>query len=449
MKKETVSCTLTPLNEPVIGKEWLLYLQQFKQLIVGFSGGLDSTVLLHLLCAEPTLRPRIRAVYINHGLSEHALRWQQHCEQFCLEHHSAFLARAVTFNRRANIEEGARIARYAVFGELLGSQDCLLLGHHQNDQAETVLLQLMRGAGVSGLAAMSPMSSFFAGMLVRPLLSCSREQLSEYAGIHQLQWIEDESNQDSDYSRNYIRQHIMPLLNAKWPGATQNIARAARHCQSAQRNLSELALYDCSELEFGATNTLMTTSLHRLGVDRQMNVLRAWLKKNNVKAPSTVLLERIINEVINSTASANPLVQWSTVSVRRYQDTLYLEQQQSQTMPALMQWMDFPQPLVLTHQYQLRASSVEQGLYLAYGAQLTIRFRQGGERFQFRGQNKSLKKLLQQWQIPSWLRDEIPLLYVDDKLAAVIGYAISDSFYTQNAPAWEIELHSNLSLCEE
>lgn len=215
-------------------------------------------------------------------------------------------------------------------------QDCLLLGHHMDDQAETVLLQLFRGAGVDGLAAMSELSAFGPGEIARPFLSHSREQLEHYAVQHQISWIEDESNQDVNYSRNYLRHQIIPLLKRKWTGVAGNIARTALHCQQAKRNLDVLAAQDALAPENPNSltqNSLLITPLKELNRDRMANVLRMWLKNNRVQLPSTVTFERLIDEMIFARSDAIPQVSWGDVTVRRYQDHLYLVRKNKNKLP--------------------------------------------------------------------------------------------------------------------
>ncbi len=198
--------------------EWIAHLKHFNRLFVGFSGGLDSTVLTICPCWRIQLREKLTAVHIHHGISINASYWQKHCQEFCAALAIPCITQAVDFNRLANIEEGARRARYAAFATLLKERDGLLLGHHLDDQAETLLLQLFRGAGVDGLASMADFGSLGLGTVVRPLLAVNRASLHAYALHHGLTWIEDESNQDVHYSRNYLRQNIIPLLAEKWPG---------------------------------------------------------------------------------------------------------------------------------------------------------------------------------------------------------------------------------------
>ena len=426
-----------------LNSEWLTRLGDCTQLIVGFSGGLDSTVLLHVLASHPSLRDKLIAVHINHGISPNSLAWQNHCEQFCLNNGIIFISRSVQFDRSANIEEGARKARYAVFSSFLKAQVCLILGHHRDDQAETVLLQLFRGAGVDGLAAMMELSSLGEGTIARPLLSYSREQLEHYATTHELKWIEDESNQDNKYSRNYLRHQIMPLIEDKWPGAVANIARTATHCQQAKVNLEELALQDSPELLI-PNRKLFIEPLKTLSFERITNVLRVWLKKNHIKRPSTLTFQRLIYEVILASPDAAPMVSWNEIQVRRYHEYLYLDKKEVIKLPSSIEWTNFPSPLILEeYDLHLIATKVNQGLMIPQDAKIVIKFRQGGELFYWHGQNKQLKKLLQEWGVPPWHREIVPLIYVNDQLAAVVGYAVSDLFFSSDgSQAWQLLTNS-------
>jgi len=427
------------VTKQLLNAKWLSCLSHFNKLIVGFSGGLDSTVLLHALASCPSLCSKLVAVHVNHGISAHAPKWQAHCQQFCQNSGIDFITQAVQFNRLANIEEGARIARYAVFSSLMTDKDCLLLAHHQDDQAETVLLQLFRGAGIDGLAAMAESGRCGLGTLARPLLHYSREHLEHYAALHQLAWIEDDSNYDINYSRNYLRHQIMPLLIAKWSGVAGNIARTATHCQQARINLDDLAIEDCPEL-LAAKDTLFIGALEGLSFERMANVLRVWLKKNQIPLPSTLTFNRLILEVIQARPDAVPEVGWAEFLVRRYQQCLYLDKKHPVNLPVFIEWSEFPLPLRLGGtDIHLLAKKADHGLSVMQNTKVSIRFRQGGEEMLWHGQNKQLKKLFQEWNVPPWSRDRLPLIYINDTLAAVVGYAVSDLFYTKDSSqAWLI-----------
>lgn len=405
-------------------------LASYDRLVIGYSGGLDSTVLLHLLSTQPQLHSKIVAVHINHGLSTNAPSWQLHCQKICQQLDIPLMAQQIDFNKEANIEDAARHARYAVFKTLIGKNECLILAHHLNDQAETLLLHLMRGAGVNGLAAMVPAKPFAQGELLRPLLHYSRRELEVYAHDHGLQWIDDESNENIDFSRNFLRHDIIPLLASRWPKVVNNLARSSEHCQQALANLEDLALIDCPSL---ANNSpyLTIDSLMVLNRARLTNVLRLWFKKNGVKLPSTLTLNCIITEVIQAREDTSPQVSWQDNCVRRYQKTLYLLKNSLPEIEKTLVWDSFPEPLDLPLGLgSLHATLGEQGLFIPANSVIEIGFRQGGESFRWHGQNKELKKLFQEWRIPPWLRQHVPLVYINQQLACVVGYAISDLFYS-------------------
>lgn len=429
------------MTQSLLTSDWLTQLERYQRVFVGFSGGLDSTVLLHSLAAQSAIFSKLTAVHVNHGLSPNAWVWQQDCQQFCAVLKIPLVIKSVEFARQSNIEETARKARYQVFAQLLEQSDCLVLGHHLNDQAETLLLQLFRGAGIEGLSAMSDAKKFVQGDLLRPFLHHSRQTLEDYAQLNQLQWLDDESNQDISFSRNYVRHQVLPLLSARWPGIINNLARTSAHCQQAQANLDDLARMDCPALA-QASNQLVITTFSHLPSSRITNILRLWFKVNQIRLPNTLTFNRLLSEVINASQDANPQISWDEVSVRRYQQNLYLVKRQLKSSAPVIAWTSFPDSLDLGELGTLYAKAKDKGLMIPPESKIEVRFRQGGELFYWRGQSKQLKKLLQEWQLPPWLRDQIPLLYINGELAAVIGYAISDSFYG-TAPATVYELTVN------
>lgn len=432
-------------------------LSDYEGIFIAFSGGLDSTVLLHAVASQPSLRDKLVAIHVNHGLSVNAMAWQHHCQKFCAALTIPLHCEVVHIPQSNNLEETARTARYQVFAKFIQStSDCLLVGHHLDDQAETLLLNLLRGTGITGLAAMAVTKSFAQGQLVRPLLDYSRQDLQVYAHFHQLEWVNDESNADQHFSRNYIRHQILPLMSERWSGVVQTLARAAKHCQQAQINLEELANLDCPELKKTPT-CLPLAQISHLPKHRLINVLRTWLQLNQLRLPSTLTFERLITELIQAKPDANPAISWDKTTIHRYKQVLYIVQSNhhlvSQTRHSILQarhperaegslnnplrtlqtsaliWPHFPQTLTLENLGYLCVTPSSEGLTIPKGSQIEVRFRQGGERLYLHKQTKPLKKLLQDWQIPPWQRDSIPLIYVNGQLACVVGYAISDHFY--------------------
>lgn len=404
------------VTNSLLNAEWIVRLASFSRLIVGLSGGLDSIVLLHCLNSIPVLARNVSAIHIHHGLSVFADEWLTFCERFCAQKGIALQTRHVELNNlSANIEEQARIARYDAFSELVNARDALLLAHHADDQAETILLQLMRGAGVDGLAAMLPLTPWRHSIIIRPFLQQTKACLQAYAIDHGLQWVNDDSNDNQAFSRNYIRHQVMPLLKARWPGVVNNLVRTTTHCQQAKINLRHLAYQDCPELK-NDTRSLSLTAIQQYPFERLTNILRVWIGNCGIKLPSTQILYELVTQLA-ARCDAAVCIQWDKVLIRRYQNRLYLlNDLKTDVSPAQM----------------VRLALSQKGLHLPPGCRMDIRFRTGGETFFWHGQQKILKKLWQQWQVPPWKRDIIPLIWIDDELAAVSGFAISDTHYGEN-----------------
>jgi tRNA(Ile)-lysidine synthase len=412
------------LDEP-----WVERLRDFNRLMVAFSGGLDSTVLLHALAMQPELAHKLCAVHIHHGLSPHASGWQQHVEHFCEQHRISLVIHHLTLSAQSNIEEEARLARLRVFDAMLDEQDGLLLAHHQDDQAETLLLQLCRGSGVDGLSGVPSQRALGKGQLLRPFLALSKKTLKAYAVAHQLRWVDDESNADVRFSRNLLRHQILPLLQKQWPAVVQSIATCASHCQQARSNLEDLARMDCSDLA-KAQDFLDLLPLAALNDARLSNVLRVWLMSRGARAPSTSTVERLLHEVIRVPSDKMPCVQWGAFEVRRYRQRLYFRQQQA-LMPASSRedWPSFPSPWISTEGgAQWVATVARRGLHVPLGSRVEVAYRVGGETLVWRGKTRILKKLFQQWGVPPWLRQHVPLIYVDGDLALVLDFCVSDRY---------------------
>ena len=403
---------------------------------VAYSGGCDSHVLLHALVAiRSQISPEIKAIHINHGLSPLATEWEEHCRLTCEKLDVPYVAISVNAKaRKSSPEEAARHARYAEWKKLIKNNEVLLLAHHQDDQAETLLIQLMRGAGVKGLASMPLQQAFAGGLLCRPLLGFLREELYCYAIDNNLHWIDDPSNFDTDFDRNFLRHDIIPLLETRWPGLKKTLSRTASHQAEANDLLNGLAEQDWLLVQSG--QQIKISALVQLNVKRQRNLLRHWIGQvRKLSLPDTVHLQRIINEVLTAAEDAKPEVTWQGGEVRRYQGLLYAQTKQAETDGnTSLQWPKLEQALTLPSNNKQLVSNVSVGEGLSQAKlknkELSIRFRQGGEscRPVGRGQTHQLKKLFQEWQVPPWLRGHIPLFFVDNELAAVVGYCICEPF---------------------
>lgn len=407
---------------------------------IAYSGGMDSHVLLHLLASHRQQFPQtIQVVHVNHQLQSAASHWVEHCQRTVEKLQLPFhcLKVNVVNCHEVGMESAARAARYQAISQLVGSQGKLLTGQHQQDQAETVMLQLLRGAGVRGLGAMRETSRWQEMTIIRPLLTISHSALLDYARKHQLTWIEDPSNQDTEINRNFLRHQIWPALQQRWPALDQTLCRAADNLQESQQLLDELAVGDLQLIAADkATGSVSISQLVTLSEPRQRNVLRYFMRSLAMMLPSRKVLQRIQEEVCLAAADAQPEVTWHHYVARRYQDRLYL----ALATPPLMTTatptlLHDQQPLQLDSQRKLVwEARTGQGLRTdLFAAGIELRYRQGGEKIQLLGKthHQSLKKLLQQWQVPSWQRDSIPLLFVKDELVAVVGYGYAESARTE------------------
>lgn len=394
--------------------------------LIGFSGGLDSTVLLSL-CAEyaKDYHRVIEAIHINHQLSPNALSWQKHCQMICQQLAVPLRLFSIDLSSQDNMspEERARVARYAQFATQLNLDDVLFTAHHQDDQAETVLLQLLRGSGPKGLAAMPMKAPFAKGYHCRPLLAFSREQLQAFSEQFCLNWIEDESNQNTDFDRNYIRQEVLPIIQKRWPSYYKNLARTALNCAETLQLSEEYAnklLSDCRRDNAICIKTLLNYSL-----ETQRIILRAWLQSLHLPIPTRTQLEQLQSDSLYCAEDAQPCIKWSNVEVRRFQQLLYAnEPLPSNDETLVLQWdgistLELPGQLGVITPDQIPALPSKQ---------LTIRFRQGGERCKPKGSyhTRALKTLFQEWGIPPWLRSRVPLIYNYDKIIAIAGYCICE-----------------------
>lgn len=405
---------------------------------VAYSGGLDSQVLLHAMAQLRKQFPHLilRAIHVHHGLNLQADNWVNHCRNVCAEFKIDFHCEYLLDSPAPglSVEAWARDSRYAVFASHLTHHECLLTAHTQDDQAETVLLQLLRGAGPKGLAAMPQRQSLGSGFLHRPLLNFSRSRLQQYADEFGLSWVEDNSNDDLRFDRNFLRHSILPALRERWPSASQNLARSAQHCAAAADILSAVARQDLGEQ--ACAKTLPLAVLNRLPLDRQRNALREWLHQLGCRLPNTGQLERIERDLLQGRVDAQPQVSWGCWTLRRYRQELMViandAGKPSENLPPATPW-DLSTALKLPGALGVLTATQERcgGLSLSIDtSRLSVGFRQGGERCRLAGKTHSvaLKKLFQEWRIPPWRRGQIPLLFEGDELVAVIGYGVCANY---------------------
>lgn len=394
------------------------------QLVLGLSGGLDSMVLLEL-CHQLTLDSaiKLKAVYIHHGLSVNADHWADFCQQQCQKRNIAFEMLKVQLDPKANIEAQARAARYSALAAFVTTpQTALLTAHHADDQLETLLLALKRGAGPAGLSGIAALQPFAAGWLLRPLLEFSREQLDAFAKQQQLTWIEDESNNDSRFDRNFLRAEVIPLLQQRWPAFRQNALRSVAHIQQqqifAEKQLDQLlpTVMDGAELDL--------KQLTERDFSTQKLLVRRWLALTGLN-PSTDWLGRFFSELIGAKADAQPLLELDGYQIRRFANKAYITQVAEAPQPGvLLELKPGQQSNTVVGQFILNVENkgtalllTDDPVYLVFGL-FSLPFKPAGER-----QSKELKQWLKLWAIPPWQRLHLPVLVQNNQVVAVLGLA--------------------------
>ncbi|NQZ87781.1 MAG: tRNA lysidine(34) synthetase TilS [Colwellia sp.] len=422
-----------------------------QQLLIAYSGGIDSQVLLHSLAAlkkQNIINANVRVCHVDHGLSVNAEKWQafakEQCQKFDLP--LEVISVSVQATAQQSLEAQARDARYSALKSAANAGDLIVTGHHSDDQAETFLLALKRGSGLKGLSAMQSEMVLGEQLLVRPLLNISRAEIEAYADLHKLEWIEDESNNDESFDRNFLRHTISPKLVDRWPSINKTIARSAAHCFEAQQLLDELGgqdLADCQQSPY----KLSVSHLNKLSEPRLKNLLRYFLSTHHLLMPSREQLKQICLQ-LNADSDKSPVVQLAKCCIRRYKGELYL----TKIFQDVSLWQQIINCDVITDDTPIRINLPDdvgilslstlskedqnkadwQGLFKkpAINQVVTIRFLHDNPKClpQYRQHSRSLKKVLQELLIPPWQRRRLPFIFYDNELVAVAGQFICKGY---------------------
>ena len=411
-----------------------------KRYLIAFSGGLDSTVLLHLLAfIKDQIDAAVVAIHIDHGLQQESNEWSRHCSDYCrqLDIPLETLSLSLKPVSGESSEAQAREARYAAMQQLMQPGEILLTAHHRDDQAETLLLNLMRGSGVRGLASMPAIRCFAPGWLARPLLEISRSEIEAYAMQHQLTWIDDPTNALTDFNRNYLRHEILPVLTRRWPAAAASIADSARHLAEAGELL---------EVESGKLLTGMLAEHGQLQLEPlllqphawQKMLLRHWLQQLGLPSPPQKRLAGFVQQ-LTADSQRIPQITWSGVELRRYNNLLYAEWCAPQHDDATeIDWRT-RQPLKLPSQLG------ELQMLKGRQQRLLVRFRRDGDGMRWRSHRRTLKSIFRQLEIPPWQRARVPLIIEDGVIIAIADLAYADN--TTLRLNWERHLAIRVPPC--
>jgi tRNA(Ile)-lysidine synthase len=404
------------------------YVTANSRVCVGLSGGVDSVVLLHLFVQlRQKLQINLTAIHVHHGISPHADEWQAFCQRLCGQLNVACAVRKVALDHRAasGLEAEARAARYQQYAQQ--QVDLIALAHHRDDQAETLMLQLLRGSGVKGLSAMAKYRQLSGqpGYL-RPLLDLDRGEIVDWARAHQLQWVEDESNTDTRYARNFLRRDFLPGLNQRYPAWRECLARSAENLAEASLLLEELAKMDA---QHGIVEQrLYCPYIRQISPARARNLLRYFIAQHGCRMPSQDKLADMLGQIINTQHDNHMAIQHDEHTLYRYQDWVYLiKRLPNIERSAQWRWPAESELLILEIGRLEIQQSVGRGIAKEKFVDINVRLRQGGEVIwpDCKRPRRKLKDLLQQSRMPVWQRDRMPLIYSAETLICVPGVGVA------------------------
>jgi len=400
-------------------------LPQTRMYWVGFSGGADSSALLHALYeSRDELKAPIHAVHFHHGLNPGADAWQHHCENFCRERDIRFTSRKLEIKKasRTSIEEESRNRRYQAIGEMLQRGEIYLTAHHADDQAETLFLNLMRGSGVEGLAGIPELRSLGKGWVARPLLNTGRSELESYLNRHGIDWLEDPSNKDESFDRNFLRNFLFPHLETRWPGVVRRLTRTSRTARITATALADFIDIHCGELLHNRHRMPLPPFL-QLEPPMRTLVLRQWLRQQEIPALPEVRLNEFIKQIAGSTSSSQAEVRWGGWQLKLYGNFIWL---QDQVIPAFETSKDWTGGLKMELDDSLGCLQLHGNkITIPGGWQVAARHKGGRIRLHEQGVRRKLKDLFRESAIPPWLRSSIPVLYWDGEAVAIGDWVIA------------------------
>ena len=404
-------------------------LPEARPLVVGFSGGVDSSVLLEGLLRLGFDAHTLRPVHVHHGLSPHADDWARHCADRAAVRGLELIVEYVALKDGANLEARARQARYQALERHIPEDGVLLLAHHRDDQAETMLLRLMRGAGVAGLGGMDSLETRDGYQLARPLLELPRASLEAAAREWDLDWIEDPANTDTARDRNHLRHRVRPLLAERWPAADERMAASAAWLREADGLLAERAAEDFAACG-GAGERLELAGLGSLSGPRRRNLLHWWCRRRGLYPPPAHIGQRLEPELLNPPRDRQPRLSWAGGCLARFGDRLYLlHPDELEPVTTVATWA--PETRVLDFgPFRLeRAEADRADLWLcATHHRLEVRAARGGERLYLRGMHQRLAELWRMAGIPPWQRRQLPLFHAGETLVVAAGAGVADDW---------------------
>jgi len=417
-----------------------------KKFLCAFSGGLDSSVLLHAAARIPGIQ--LRAIHIHHGLHADADKWTRHCEKFCLELNIEVEVIKVEVDKSdgKGTEAAARHARYLAIAKHIREDEILLTAHHLQDQAETLLLRLLRGSGSQGLGAMRELSSAHGFRQLRPLLSVSKTDLQNYANTEKLSWVEDPSNEKTDFDRNYLRHEILPLLEKRWPQAAMNLSRSAGLLAEEHQCLREQSEIFLAEIQSIDRRAISVSGLLQHSKPWRAQILRAWISSLDASPLPVNIFQEIEQSVMSAKEDASAQVRWADTEIARWRDCLYLSATET-GMPEDWQCLwngddSFTMPNGDCWGFESRdpSTSIASLVHTAFGDNLSVSLRKGGENIRLanRDHHSSVKNCLQELGVPPWERRRLPLLFTAAGECLAVGDVLLSARFEALCQSYDI-----------
>ena len=394
----------------------------YDEFLIAYSGGCDSTALLYF--ANKTARKNkinIRAIHVNHNLNKESKKWENHCKEFCKGINVELYIENVNIILKPgdSVEEKAREERYLSIYSQMGKKTLMMTAHHGDDQAETFLYQLFRGSGAKGLSSMPRIKKIKKGFHFRPFLAFNKKTLEDFVAFKSLSYVEDLSNNNTDFSRNFIRKEILPNIKRKWPSCASTISRSAQNLSELFKLNEDLAMIDIQKF---LVKNICKLSISVRGLDKYRcnNVIRYWISKNNYRMPSSEQMNSIYSNVINAGKDKVPFFLCSEYEIRRHNDYIEIMLPLKKHDPSIIYKWKYMENLVITNlSLNLSWNDLEKrfGRKIAYDVE--VRFRKSGENIKLYNSKKSLKDYMREINMPPWKRDRTPLIYIDKELRVI------------------------------
>lgn len=436
-------------------KNFAFYFKKYSNILISYSGGLDSSVLLYqLVKLRSFTNIKIRAIHINHNLNSESKKWIQHCIKQCKNYNVPILIKEVKINSfQEGIESEARKKRYKVIIKNLKKKEVIVTGHHKNDQCETILLALKRGSGPLGLSGMQKETKIYNCILLRPFLENTKKQLEKFANKNKLNWIQDPSNENVIHDRNFLRKKIIPLFIKRWPYFYNTIIRSANICKEQEILLDEL-LSDVFFKILKKNGGLLISYFHLYSFPKKCALLRRWIRLYQTQMPSRKILIQILDKVVHISKKYSPCVQLKKYEIRKYKNTIYCIPKYYSLLNESIIWKNPWNTIILPQ--NLGSLSIERekknlekiNIRKPFkDEKVTIRFKIKGK-ISILGQNKEvkIKKIWQKLSIPVWERNRIPFIFYNEKLITAVSFFVTKNGFSDKINnSWNIVWKKNHS----